>query len=147
MELLEVYLRTTYFQVGGKYFQQGDGMAMGSSLSPVVSYIYMEHFENLALDSTLHKPSLWLLYFDDTFAVWPHGPEQLQDFPGHLNSLRPTIQFTMEIVRQCDSLLGCFGHQEGDDNDCQSLQKSHPHWPISQFQFHLSATRENKFSL
>jgi hypothetical protein len=30
MELLEVCLRTTYFQVDDKYFQQKDGMAMGS---------------------------------------------------------------------------------------------------------------------
>jgi hypothetical protein len=29
--------------------------------------------------------------------VWPHDPEQLQNFLNHLNSLRPAIQFTMEI--------------------------------------------------
>jgi hypothetical protein len=29
--------------------------------------------------------------------VWPHGPEQLQNFLSHLNSLKPSIQFTMEI--------------------------------------------------
>jgi hypothetical protein len=33
MELLEVCLRTPYFQVNDKFFQQKDGMAMGSSLS------------------------------------------------------------------------------------------------------------------
>jgi hypothetical protein len=32
MELLEVCLRTTYFQEDDKFFQQKDGMAMGSSL-------------------------------------------------------------------------------------------------------------------
>jgi hypothetical protein len=32
MELLEVCLRTTYFQVDDKFFQQKDGMGMGSSL-------------------------------------------------------------------------------------------------------------------
>jgi hypothetical protein len=51
MELLEVCLRTTYFQVDDKFFQQKDGMATGTSLSPVVSNIFMEHFEKLALDS------------------------------------------------------------------------------------------------
>jgi hypothetical protein len=44
MELLEVCLRTTCFQVEDKFFQQKEGMAMGSSLSPVVSNIYMEYF-------------------------------------------------------------------------------------------------------
>jgi hypothetical protein len=57
MELLEVYLRTTYFQVD-KFFQQKNGMAMGSSLSPVVSNIFMEYYEKLALDTAQYKPSL-----------------------------------------------------------------------------------------
>jgi hypothetical protein len=48
------------------------------------------------LDSALHKPSLWLWHDDVTFVVWPHGPEQLQNFLSNLNSLRPSIQFTME---------------------------------------------------
>jgi hypothetical protein len=97
MELLEVCLRTTYFQVNDKFFQQKDGMVMGNSLSPIVSNIFMEHFEKLALDSAPYKPSLWRRYVDDTFAVWPHGSERLQDFFDHLNNLRPSICFTMEI--------------------------------------------------
>jgi hypothetical protein len=55
---------------------------MGSSLTPVVSNIYMKHFEKLALDSTQYKPSLWLWYVDDMFVVWPNSPEQLQNIPG-----------------------------------------------------------------
>jgi hypothetical protein len=57
----------------------------------------MEHLEKLALDSAQHKPSVWLRYIDDTFVVWPHGPSLLQDYLTHLYSLRPSIQFTMEI--------------------------------------------------
>jgi hypothetical protein len=68
MELLEVYLRTTYFQVD-KFFQQKDGMAVGSSHSPIGSNIFVEHFEKLALGSALNKPSLWLRYVNDTFVV------------------------------------------------------------------------------
>jgi hypothetical protein len=50
-ELLDVCLRTTYFQVDDRFYQQKEGMAMGGSLSPIVSNIYMEHFEKLALNS------------------------------------------------------------------------------------------------
>jgi NAD-specific glutamate dehydrogenase len=39
MELLDACLRTTYFQVDDRFYQQKDGMAMGSSLSPIVSNI------------------------------------------------------------------------------------------------------------
>lgn len=44
-----------------------------------------------------HEPSLWLQYVEDTFVVWAHGPQQLQDFLSHFNSLRLSIQFTMEM--------------------------------------------------
>jgi hypothetical protein len=50
MELLETYLRTIYFQLDDKLFQQKVGMAMGSCLSTVISNIFMENFEKLALD-------------------------------------------------------------------------------------------------
>jgi hypothetical protein len=46
MELLEVCLRTTYFQVDESYYQQKERMAMGISLPTVVSNIHMEHFES-----------------------------------------------------------------------------------------------------
>jgi hypothetical protein len=52
-ELLDVCLRTTYFQVDDNFFQQKDGMAMGSS--PIVSNVFVEHFEKLPLDWTQHK--------------------------------------------------------------------------------------------
>jgi hypothetical protein len=40
-----------------------------------------------------NKPSLWLWYVDDTFVVWPHGPQLLQNFLNYLNSLRPSRPF------------------------------------------------------
>jgi hypothetical protein len=46
--LLEVCLRTTFFQIDDQLFQQKDGMAMGSSVSPIISNICMEHFPKLA---------------------------------------------------------------------------------------------------
>jgi hypothetical protein len=94
---------------------------MESSLSSIVSNIYMEYLEKLALTLAQHKPSLWLCYVDDTFVVWPHGPEQLQNFLSHLNSLRPTIQFTMEIrVRQWDFFFGWRGERgEGESRNSQ----------------------------
>jgi hypothetical protein len=72
-------------------------MAMGSFLSTIVSNIFIEHFEKLALDLAQRKPWLWLRYSDDSFVVWPKGPELLQDFLSYVKSLRPSIHFTMEI--------------------------------------------------
>jgi hypothetical protein len=95
MDLLEVCLKTNYFQVDDKFFQQKDCMSMGNALFPVVSKICMEHFEELALGTAAHRPSLWLRYVDDTFVIWPHEPDSLQEYFCYVNGIRPTIQFTM----------------------------------------------------
>jgi hypothetical protein len=97
MELLDICLKTTYFQFDGKFYQHKDGMAMGNSLSPVVSNIFMEYFEEIALDTKYYKPVKLPRYVDDTFVLWPHEQATLQQFLDHLNSIRPTIKFTMEV--------------------------------------------------
>lgn len=45
------------------------------------------------------KKPLWLRCVDDTFVTWPHNLEHSQLFIHHLNSLRPSIKFTMEIEK------------------------------------------------
>jgi hypothetical protein len=134
MEPLEVCLRATCCQVHDKFFQQKDGICIGSSISPIVSNIYMEHYKKLALDSIKHNPSLWLQNVDDTFVDWPHGPQRLQNLLRHFNNLRLSIQFTMEIESKVRCLSGYSGYQERDDISHQSLYETHPQWPISQFQ-------------
>jgi hypothetical protein len=59
----------------------------------------MEDFEWMALDRVPHKPLCWFRYVDDTFVIWPHGPDRLRDFLDHLNSVHQNIQFTMETER------------------------------------------------
>jgi hypothetical protein len=51
VDLLELCLISTYFEVNDRLYQQKEGIAMGSSLSPVVSNIFMEYSETLALDT------------------------------------------------------------------------------------------------
>ena len=58
----------------------------------------MEHFEDLAIRTATKQPSLWLRYVDDTFVIWRHGQIGLEDFLSHLNSIRNSIQFTMEVA-------------------------------------------------
>jgi hypothetical protein len=96
LPLFRHVLSTSYFTVNGEFYGQTDGVAMGSPLSPVIANFYMEDFEKTALESTPIKPTCWFRYVDDTFVIWPHGPDQLQSFLGHLNSIHRSIQFTME---------------------------------------------------
>jgi hypothetical protein len=92
MELQNICLTTTYFQFEDKFHQQQQGMAVGNSLSLLVSNMFMEHFEEIA-----DKPTKWLRYVDNTLSVWTHGPARLQQFLLCLNSVRPTINFTTEV--------------------------------------------------
>jgi hypothetical protein len=84
---------------------------MGSQLSPVIANLFMETFEQEALELAPLKPKLWKRYVDDAFVVWPHGRESLDQFLNHLNSLHSSIKFTMEICRreQADTFFGCVG--------------------------------------
>lgn len=97
MELLRKCLTTTYFTFEGEYYQQDDGAAMGSPLSPIVANIYMEFFEEMAMNLSKTRPRLWVRYVDDTFILWEHGKRRLNRFLTQLNSQRPSIQFTMEV--------------------------------------------------
>ena len=81
--------------MGNDVYRQEEGLAMGSPLSPVMANIYMEYFEDIALDSAPLRPTMWLRYVDDTFILWPHQ-EDVQVLLGHVNTIRPSIQFTME---------------------------------------------------
>ena len=61
----------------------------------VLASIYMEYFEEMTLGSTSLKPSTWLRYVDDTFILWPYQ-EDVQMLLDHMNSIRLSMQFTME---------------------------------------------------
>lgn len=98
-EIAEVCLRSTYFLFNGKFYEQTEGAAMGSPLSPVAANLYMESYERRALDTAQLKPSIWYRYVDDVWAVWPHGAETLTSFLDHLNGVHPNIKFTMEVEK------------------------------------------------
>ena len=69
---------------------------MGSPLSPIVANMFMEAFEDRALDTIEKKPKVWLRYVDDVFVIWNHGKSSLQSFLGHLNNQHRNIKFTLE---------------------------------------------------
>ena len=95
--LVRIYLKSTFFSFKGVLYEQVEGVAMGSSLSPVVANLYMEAFEKSAIESFPLKPKWWKRLVDDTNINWPHGKESLDAFLEHLNSRSEHIKFTMEV--------------------------------------------------
>ena len=53
LDLLEFCLYNTYFLFQGQYYEQKQGTAMGSSVSPVVANLYVEFFEDRALTTAV----------------------------------------------------------------------------------------------
>ena len=49
--LLEFCLKNTYFSFQGQFYEQVEGAAMGSPISPIIAHLYMEYLEEKALST------------------------------------------------------------------------------------------------
>jgi hypothetical protein len=128
VEQLDVYLRMTYFQVNDNSFQQKDCMAMGRSLSLIITIPSWSILGKWFL--TWHNIHHCCQYIDDIFAAWSHGPERLRNSLSHLNTSRLSIQPSQRVRFHLWMLwsLGKGRHWP------LNLQKTQPHWSISQLQ-------------
>ena len=88
------YWNTTYFQNEGHSYQQTEGAAMGSPVSPIVANLFMEEFETRALSTYQNPPRFWGCYVDDVLAIIKRS--EVDNFLSHINVLHPVIKFTIE---------------------------------------------------
>ena len=102
ISLLEFCLKATYFQFQGRFFEQLQGAAMGSPISPIVANLYMEDFENKAINTAECPPKVWKRYVNDTFVVIE--ADKKQGFLDGINSVDPFIHFTTEDARTDGSI-------------------------------------------
>ena len=69
---------------------------MGSSVSPVIANIYMEHFKSLAIPTFPTLIKWWFRYVDDVHSAT--GKDQVNKLQEHLNFIDPHIKFTIELL-------------------------------------------------
>ena len=100
--LLEFCLKNTHFVFQGGFYEQTEGAAMGSPLSPIIANLYMEAFEKKAINTSPTPPSLWRRFVDDTLVIIKKT--QKESFISHINSIDDKIQFTMEDSREDGSM-------------------------------------------
>ena len=67
---------------------------MSCTVSAVVANLYMEFFEEPALETPLTTPRLWKRHVYDTFCILRKG--STKEILRHHNGVRPTIKFTVE---------------------------------------------------
>ena len=87
-------LDTTYLVYKGNLYKQKHGAAIGSPVSPMVTNLYIEQFEEKALATAPNPQSVWLRYVDDTFTQI--GLLFVEECHQHLNSIDTNIKFTTE---------------------------------------------------
>lgn len=96
IKLIELCLTDNVFQSpNGSYYRQRFGLAMGNSLSAVLSNLFMEYFETEILPTIPDHPKTWFRYVDDIFSLWPEQTN-FQSFFQNLNNAHPHIKFKVE---------------------------------------------------
>ena len=94
-KLLEIATTNQLFQFNGQLYEQIDGVAMGSPLGPLMANVFLCHLEDkLTRDGVM--PTFYKRYVDDTLARMP-STDAAVDFLTTLNSLHPSLSFTMEL--------------------------------------------------
>ena len=94
--LLEFATKKSHFVFDGHYYDQIDGVAMGSPLGPVLANIFMCDFEQKWLANVDSRPSIWFRYVDDKFSLFD-SEATAASFLHFLNTRHPNIKFTMEL--------------------------------------------------
>ena len=86
-------------QFNGKFYDQIDGMTMGSPLGPLFVNAFMDEFENKHMEK-LNELGVqaWLRFVDDVFAAI-RSKECATNILEFLNKQHPNIKFTIEMEK------------------------------------------------
>ena len=95
--LLHYCVKLNHFMFDNQYYDQKDGVAMGSSLGPILADIFMSDLENKVFDTfDGNLPLLYKRYVDDIFLVF-NDRDDCELFYEYINRQHPNIKFTLDI--------------------------------------------------
>ncbi len=94
--LLIICAQESHFQFNDEYYDQVDGLAMGSPLGPLFANIFMSHLEKKHMGTPKKLGVLmWKRYVDDVFAI-VKDKQSARTCLEFLNKLHKNIEFTIE---------------------------------------------------
>ena len=128
--LLEFCLTHTYFLFQGKYYEQVQGAAMGSPISPLIANIFMEEFEaKPSIPSTTPFPLAQVCWWHlcHQQGRTQSGPTSAHEQPGPTHTIYSgtnTTRLTSIPGHSCH-------HRTRQHLQHHSLEKTHSHRSIS----------------
>ena len=114
MELAELVLKNNYFEHNDKMYNQLRGTAIGTKFAPPYAILFLERFEDRAIENYNLRPWVWWRYIDGCFLIWEHGEEALKEFISYLNDIHPSIKFTFKYSRDSIEFLDVLVSKERD---------------------------------
>ena len=98
--LILLVLKCNAFRFGSTIYEQ----VMGTCMAPNYANIFMDKFENDALQSFREKtglaPLVWFRYIDDIFCLYEGTATEVNEFVNLLNEKDPNLKFTTEYARK-----------------------------------------------
>ena len=141
IKLLETALSVNVIEWGEDYFVQKNGVAMGSSLSPILANLFMEWLETEQV-GRINKGNLniikWVRYVDDILIIYKGERVELIKFTDNINKINENIKFTLEEENEGEiPFLDVLLKREGDNLHCSVYRKkTHTNSYIHMFSSH-----------
>ena len=95
------------------------GWGFGKKFRGIIDQLYLKNISAVIVNDGMTQQIALGRYVDDTFAIWSHGEEKLEEFLNHINTIHQNIQLTMEkeiegqlpfldvmVIRKTDLILG-----------------------------------------
>ena len=97
-KLLSLAVKNSFFLFGDNYYEQVDGIAMGSPLGPTLANIFLCHWEEIWISKcpTQFRPEYYNRFMDDTFLLFSSEDHVLK-FHKYINSRHKNMKFTYEV--------------------------------------------------
>ena len=104
---LKWVLYNNYFLINGNIFLQIHGIAMGTSVAPILANLYLAFMER---HNFIQQLPLYMRYLDDVIALWPTGQDPAL-LHHHFNNQDSYITFTTKVDQLSIDFLDLTAHK------------------------------------
>jgi hypothetical protein len=98
MALLELQMTNNDIHFNNKFYLQTQGVSMGQSWGPTVCNIFFNEMDEYIVRT--YKPLFYGRFIDDTFFLWPHSRERLDEMILDINGRWPGVKLNFEVSAQ-----------------------------------------------